>query len=166
MKTLYIIRHAKSSWKFDFTDDQRPLALRGRRDVFRVGQTLSRTENTPDLMISSPASRALYTALFLGDEWGYPEGDIQIEKRLYHADSDEILEILEDQNDDINSIAIFGHNPGYTDLVNHFSDQFIDNVPTCGVFGFELKIDKWADIRHAKTTEKVRILPKRLPRKV
>ncbi len=165
MKKLYIIRHAKSSWNFDLPDENRPLALRGRRDVFRVGRVLSRTENTPDLLITSHASRAIYTALFLADEWGYPEADIQIDERMYHAYSNVLLDILSEIDDNINSVAIFGHNPGFTDLANHFNDTYIDNVPTCGVYGFELEIDRWEDIRDASSQKTTMVLPKKLPRK-
>lgn len=162
MKYLYIIRHAKSSWNYDFSDEMRPLALRGRKDVFRVGRELSRTENTPDLMITSHASRALYTALFLADEWGYHEADIQIEEKMYHASTNELLKILSEIDESVNSVAIFGHNPGFTDLANHFNDAYIDNVPTCGVYGFELEVNNWKDIAKAVSERKTVILPKKL----
>lgn len=162
MKTIYFIRHAKSSWNFDMDDQHRPLSLRGRKDVFKVGRALSMSEDTPELLISSPASRALYTALFLADEWGYPEDDIFIENRLYHASFKEIFEILSEQSGDINSIAIFGHNPGFTEIVNHFSNEYIDNVPTCGVYGYALDIERWEDIRTANSSSKATLIPKRL----
>lgn len=162
MKTLYIIRHAKSSWAFDLPDIDRPLARRGREDVMRIAKYLSDNENTPDIMISSPASRAIYTALFIADEWGYAEEDLLVTKKLYHADSETILEVLAKADDEANSVAIFGHNPGFNDLVNFFYDQYIDNLSTGGVFGFSLNIDSWSDIRRAKASKKMEIKPKKL----
>jgi len=162
MKTLYIIRHAKSSWNFDLPDKHRPLGLKGRRDVQKVGRELSMNENTPDKIITSPASRALYTALYVADDWGYPENDIEIDDRLYMADAEDILEIIKEQAEEVDSIAIFGHNPGFTDLVNHFSSEYVDNVPTCGVFSFHLKTDSWTEAVKAEAKTKMKIIPKRL----
>ncbi|MEQ8472695.1 MAG: histidine phosphatase family protein [Marinoscillum sp.] len=164
MKKLYIIRHAKSSWTFDMEDIHRPLGVRGRRDAPFVGKFLSENEPTPQLMISSPASRALYTALLMGDEWGYPEDDIQIEEGLYHATSEKILTILSKLESDVKSAAIFGHNPGFTDLVNVFTSEYLDNLPTAGVYVVNLKIDSWKEITKAKTEKKYLITPKKLPR--
>lgn len=161
MKTLYIIRHAKSSWSFDISDMDRPLNTKGRMDVIRIAKYMSEHENTPDLLISSPASRALYTALFMADEWGYSEDEIRLAERLYHATTDSILEVLSEV-DDAHSVAIFGHNPGFTDLINSFHNQYLDNFPTCGVFAFNFNIQNWREIHHAKATKKMDISPKSL----
>ncbi|MFY0606211.1 MAG: histidine phosphatase family protein [Cyclobacteriaceae bacterium] len=162
MKTLFVIRHAKSSWKFDLPDQDRPLNLRGRRDVLRVAAHLSNNEDTPDLMITSPASRALYTALFIGDEWGYPEDSIIIDHSLYHASGEDLLDIISKQ-EGADSLAIFGHNPGLTQLINLYSSEYIDNLPTCGVYAVRLEIDNWSDIRSAAYERKFYVTPKRLP---
>ncbi|MAE86857.1 MAG: hypothetical protein CMB80_29245 [Flammeovirgaceae bacterium] len=162
MKTLYIIRHAKSSWSFEVSDRDRPLGIRGRRDAPRVGKHLSQTEPTPELMISSPASRALYTALLMGDEWGYPEDEIELSEKLYHTGPSEIINLIKEQSDEIQSIALFGHNPGLTDLVNHFSTDYLDNLPTAGVYCFTFKTDSWTKISENNASKKVFIAPKRL----
>lgn len=162
MKTLYIIRHAKSSWSFDMADIDRPLGIRGRRDAPKVGKYLSENEPTPDLMISSPASRALYTSLLIGDEWGYPEDDIAIEKRLYHASAGQALKVLEEVKPGVESIAIFGHNPGFTELVNHFSTEYLDNLPTTGVGVFNFSCKSWADVSKENVKNKKIIIPKKL----
>lgn len=160
-KTLYIVRHAKSSWNFDLPDEDRPLGLRGRLDVVKVGKHLAINENTPDVMISSPASRALYTALFIADEWGYPEAEIHLEKRLYHASAEQILTVISEQKT-ADSIVIFGHNPGFTELVNFFSEDYLDNLSTCGVFAFTFEMESWSNIGKATPTLKMKIKPKRL----
>ncbi|MEQ9305577.1 MAG: histidine phosphatase family protein [Marinoscillum sp.] len=164
MKKIYIIRHAKSSWSFDLEDTDRPLGVRGRRDAPFVGKFLSENEPTPDLMISSPASRALYTALLIADEWGYPEDDIIINSGLYHSSAEKTLEILSNIRDNISSVAIFGHNPGFTDLVNHFATEYLDNLPTAGTYIVTLEVSSWKKIKDAKIAGRELITPKKLPR--
>jgi len=144
MKKLYIIRHAKSSWNFDLDDHDRPLGFRGRKDVKKVGRFLSQNIETPDLMISSSANRALSTALFLADEWGYPEEEIVLSQSLYHAEPNDIIDTLKEQNEDC--IAIFGHNPGFTELANKFVPDYISNVPTTGCLGIAFDVDQWSEI--------------------
>lgn len=162
MKTLYIIRHAKSSWSFDLPDKDRPLGVRGRRDAPRVGAHLSQTEETPDHIITSPAARALNTALIIADEWGFPENEIELSDELYHTAPSEILAFLKGQSDDLESIAIFGHNPGFTELVNILGTEYLDNLPTGGVYAFTFRAKKWSDISEKNAEKKVFIAPKRL----
>ncbi len=162
MKTLYIIRHAKSSWSFDLNDQDRPLGVRGRRDAPKVGKYLSQNAPTPDLLITSPASRSLYTALFIADEWGYPEDEIVLTKELYHTATTEILELIKAQDDAHESIAIFGHNPGFTELINELSEEFLDNLPTGAVSTFSFDTDSWAEISSDIATQESFISPKRL----
>ena len=98
MKKLYICRHAKSSWSFDLDDFDRPLGNRGRKDVLKVGQYLEEHQiKKPDLILTSPASRAFYTALFLADHWKYKEEKIVVDQRLYHSSSDAITQLLSKQ---------------------------------------------------------------------
>ncbi|MBV6647992.1 MAG: histidine phosphatase family protein [Cyclobacteriaceae bacterium] len=146
MKTLYIIRHAKSSWSFRQLDDfSRPLGERGRRDVLRMGKYLGANVKKPDVLITSTASRAFYTSLFLADAWSIPEEEIVLEPGLYHADGEEALEIIRDYPN-ANCVAIAGHNPGFTGLTNELSDQHIANIPTCGVVGISFDSDSWDDL--------------------
>jgi phosphohistidine phosphatase len=126
---MYIIRHAKSSWNFEFDDFDRPLGERGRRDVLKMAWHIADKFPKPEKIITSPASRALYTALHFADAWGYPEDKIIAEDRLYSAYSDMIVRlVLEYPNQ---HIALFGHNPGLTDFANRFRAD-IENIPTCG----------------------------------
>lgn len=162
MKTLYIIRHAKSSWSFELPDLDRPVGTRGRRDAPRIGKYLSQNEPTPDLMLSSPASRGLYTALLIGDEWGYPEDEIVITERLYHTAPSEVLQLVREQSDELDSIAIFGHNPGFTELVNELGTEFLDNLPTAGVYTFQFKTNHWNEISSDNAKMKFFMAPKRL----
>lgn len=160
MKTLYIIRHAKSSWSFELDDHDRPLGLRGRSDVKHIAKYLSENTPTPELMISSTASRALYTALFIADEWGYPEDQIVLSNGLYLAGTHEILDVISDVKED--TLAIFGHNPGFTTLVNQLQNEYLDNLPTCGVLSVSFKCDSWKDIGEATSKTNFFISPKKL----
>ncbi len=162
MKTLYIIRHAKSSWSFDLRDFDRPLGDRGRRDVKKIGKYLQDNLDPPKLMITSPASRAFYTALFIADAWGYPEYKIVLDPAFYHGSPNGIIKTLSALGN-ISSVAIFGHNPGLTDLANTISDANIDNISTCGVIGIEYKMDSWKSLDKVRGQQFVSITPKSLP---
>ncbi|XOV93355.1 MAG: histidine phosphatase family protein [Bacteroidota bacterium] len=161
MKTLYIIRHAKSSWSFDLKDFDRPLGERGRKDVTRMGKYLAQHYAAPELIISSPASRAFYTALFIADQWNYPEERIRLASSFYHGSPAGILKELmglENQN----SVAIFGHNPGLTDLANNLSDKYLDNISTCGVVGINFNINNWGQLENSKGNQFIFLKPKDL----
>jgi phosphohistidine phosphatase len=145
MKTLYLIRHAKSSWAFDLPDHDRPLGKRGRKDVTKMGAYLAEHQPEPEVLISSTASRAFYTALHMCDQYGIDEGRIRLEKKLFHAGSQEILAIIQSAPS-CDRLAIFGHNPGFTDAANQLANTTIENVPTCGVVGISFDINSWSDV--------------------
>lgn len=150
MKTLYIIRHAKSSWENpDQPDFDRPLNERGKNDAPKMGKRLKEKEIHPDLMLSSPAKRAHATAKRIAKILNYPESKIKTEKDLYHAGEETILSVVQNLKDKHNIVFLFGHNPGLTDFVNTLMDQEgnIDNVPTCGIVAFKLHVDSWKDVR-------------------
>jgi phosphohistidine phosphatase len=141
MKTLYLIRHAKSSWSFTMNDHDRPLGERGRRDVFKMGMFISSKIACPDKMISSTASRAFYTALFIADRWHYSEEKIELSAEMFHASPSKIIEILKSQT--AKSIAIVGHNPGFTDLYNLLTASNLEKIPTCGIVGINFEMESW-----------------------
>jgi phosphohistidine phosphatase len=136
MKTLYIVRHAKSSWKHsELSDIERPLNKRGERDAPFIGNTLKEKGIQPDLIISSPAVRARKTSGVIAEIIDYPKDKILINEIIYDASSSELLSMIQELDDKYNSVMIFGHNPGFTMLNNYLTDSFIDNIPTCGVVG-------------------------------
>lgn len=151
MKTLYIIRHAKSSWDDTSLDDfDRPLNERGKKDAPRMAKRLNERSVTPDLMLSSPAKRALSTCRKIAEVLKYSEDKIKTEKNLYHASADGILKVIKDIKDKHEVVLLFGHNPGLTDFVNDFMEDdnhFIDNLPTCGVVCFRIDVDFWSSVR-------------------
>lgn len=146
MKLLYLIRHAKSSWSFDLTDHDRPLGKRGRKDVLKMGRYLAENQLAPEVFISSTASRALNTALFICDQMKVDEGNIRLEKKLFHAGSSEILSVIQSAPS-CNRLALFGHNPGFTTCVNQLANEDIDNVPTCGVVGISFNVSSWSEVK-------------------
>jgi phosphohistidine phosphatase len=153
VKTLYIIRHAKSSWNDPALDDfDRPLNDRGKKDAPRMGKRLKEKGIYPTLMLSSPAKRAVSTARRIAKELKYDRDKIKTERRLYHADEEIILDVIQNLKDKHQVVMIFGHNPGLTEFVNSFQDEEfdIDNIPTCAVAAFELNIDSWKDANWGK----------------
>jgi len=146
MKTLYLVRHAKSSWKYpDLDDFERPLNRRGRESLMLMGEFLKK-KVTPDLIISSPATRAAMTARIIADMIHYPIEKILYSEIIYLSDEDVLLHVIQDINDDVKEVMLIGHNPALTDLGNYISDQQISNIPTCGIFCVELNISSWINI--------------------
>ena len=149
MKTLYLIRHAKSSWSFDLNDHDRPLGKRGRKDVLKMGKHLAELQPKPEVLISSTASRAFYTALHICDQMGIDEGHIRLDKGLYHAGASEILKIV-NEAPNCDRLAIFGHNPGFTSAANALANLDFDNIPTCGMVGIHFNVKYWKDVQFGK----------------
>ncbi|TXI68380.1 MAG: histidine phosphatase family protein [Cyclobacteriaceae bacterium] len=151
MKTLYVIRHAKSSWDEPLLADfDRPLNKRGKHDAPKMGKRLRHLQVVPDLLLSSPAERALTTCLIIAEEVGYAKSKIKTDKKLYHADDAQILNVVQSLDNKFATVWIFGHNPGLTDFVNLLADADIDNIPTCGVVACSLNISSWDEANSGK----------------
>ncbi len=152
MKTLTLVRHAKSSWS-DATlgDRKRPLNQRGKRDAPMMGQRLAEHGVRPSLIISSPAKRAWSTAKIVAEALSYPREFLQREDSLYLASLDDFLDVLVAQDQDFNSIMVVGHNPGMTDFANFLSPGLTNNLPTAGVVSVEIDQDHWNLYERPKT---------------
>jgi phosphohistidine phosphatase len=147
MKTLYLTRHAKSSWKYPKLDDfERPLNKRGRKNAPLMGDVLARLKVKPDLVISSPANRAAMTARVIAAAIDYPLENIQYSESIYEFSANALIEVVKQIDDAITRAMIVGHNPAINTLANYIGDQSISNIPTCGVFCADLSISSWADI--------------------
>jgi phosphohistidine phosphatase len=149
VKRLYVIRHAKSSWDGSNVDDfERPLNARGKRDAPRMGKRLKEKNVYPDLMLSSPAKRALGTSKRIAKAIKYPKDAIKVDRRLYHADEETMMSVIHELDDKSSTVMIFSHNPGLTDFVNSLMTEAldIDNVPTCGIVGFQFQAEEWKQI--------------------
>ena len=146
MKTLYLVRHAKSSWKDSSLDDlERPLNRRGKRDAPFMGELLKEKVVNPDVVISSPAKRASKTAQIITAHIGYSKKDIIYSEEIYEASSRELVDFIKKIDDKYNSVMLFGHNPGFTMLNNYLSKNYIDNIPTCGIVALQFNIN-WKEI--------------------
>lgn len=147
MKKLLIVRHAKSSWDdASLRDFDRPLNKRGSRDVPDMGKRLSAQGLIPDQIISSPANRAITTARGIAKELGYALSAIHEEPDLYHAGTYTIREIISKTDNNVNTLMIFGHNPGFTDLIVRLSDLNLYNLPTCAACGVAFDFESWEEI--------------------
>ena len=147
MKTLYLIRHAKSSWKFPELDDfDRPLNRRGKHDAPMMGQRLHQQRIVPDLMLSSPATRTKRTAKAIAEAVGYPTSAIQYNRLIYEASAEALTELLRNCEDAANTVALVAHNPGLTELSNHLTSHYIDNIVTTGIVAIQFSFDHWAKV--------------------
>jgi phosphohistidine phosphatase len=147
MKTIYIVRHAKSSWnQTDMTDEKRPLMEKGKKRTKKVIDYLHKNHIEVDYIITSHAVRAYETAKILAHGLKYPIGNIKVDPQIYHADGDSILNQFYDLPDRFESVMIVGHNPSLTDLVNLFLTSPIDNLPTSGVVSFSFDTDQWEKV--------------------
>ncbi len=163
MKELILVRHAKSSWKDPaLRDHERPLNKRGKRDAPEMGERLVRRGCYADLFISSSAVRALETARTIAGKLGYPRRDIQVEDRLYHAGVNELIGVIGDVDDSVVNLAIFGHNPGLTDLANLLGPREILNLPTCAVLHLRFDFDAWSGLEEASGEEVAYDFPKKI----
>ncbi len=147
MKELIITRHAKSDWGNEFLKDiDRPLNERGYNDAYVMAQWFSNNKKHPDLLLSSPATRAFNTALIFLREMNLPLDKVQIQDNIYESPATSLIKVIQQQQRSVESIMLFGHNPGFTDLSNQLSsDIFFDNIPTCGIVSFAFDIKKWSD---------------------
>ena len=147
MKTLYLVRHAKSSWNnSNLSDHARPLNDRGERDAPHMGNRLRKRKPQPALIITSSAVRAETTATLLAEAIGYPPSDITIDERLYGAEPKDVLAIIGELDNAIDCAMLVGHNPTFTDLINALSGSQIDNVPTCGMAVLKFPTNTWSTI--------------------
>lgn len=148
MKKLYLVRHAKSSWDNPSLNDfDRPLNGRGRKDVPRMGAWLKKQGIVPDIILSSPALRAITTARKLIATLGLGTDVLVTDKRLYLASPEEMINVVSEKGGLSEEIFLVGHNPGHTDLANSLSQARIDNLPTGAVFAVQFNINSWSELR-------------------
>lgn len=146
MKTLLILRHAKSSWdEAHLADIQRPLNKRGRRDAPRIGVLLKDEDILPELILTSPAVRAVRTAEAVAETSGY-EGEIKEVESFYLGDTEDYLEALQVLPDIYNRVMVVGHNPGLENLLAALTGEE-EPLPTAALAQVELPIRRWQDLQ-------------------
>ncbi len=145
MKTLCIIRHAKSSWPLGMADFDRPLNERGKKDAPEMGKRLLKRKIPLDILISSPANRAYTTCTLFANELNYALDKIELVPELYHAPSTTFVNVVQHIDNKYNAAAIFSHNPGITDFVNSLLENVkIDNMPTSGIYAITSVSENWS----------------------
>ena len=150
-RTLQIVRHAKSSWDYDsLSDIDRPLKLRGIKNAYEMARRLKIRNSLPKLILTSPANRALHTAVIFARVFELPFGKLTIEPKLYETGEERLLDLVRNLPDDVNSVMLVGHNPVFTNFANIFVTDPIANVPTAGVVTVTFEADSWQDINKEK----------------
>lgn len=150
MKTIMLVRHAKSSHTFGVSSDfDRPLNERGFREASEMGKRLFKKNTVIDQFVSSPAIRAKSTAELFVAEYDRKLKEILLIPTLYHSDSDHFNEVISRLDDQYDHVAIFSHNPGITDFATSLTNTHISHMPTCSVFGVTAHINSWKDFRAA-----------------
>jgi phosphohistidine phosphatase len=150
MKTLLIMRHAKSSWKEkNLKDRKRPLSKRGKRNAPQMGELIKEKELVPQMILSSDAVRAHQTVELLTGTSGF-SGEIKYTDDLYMAEADEYLDALRKMPDDIERVMVVGHNPGLESLIPLLTER-VESLPTAAIAHLTLPIDHWKDLnKHTK----------------
>jgi phosphohistidine phosphatase len=148
MKTLLLLRHAKSSWKDNsLADHDRPLNQRGKRDAPRMGKLMREEGLVPDLILTSSARRALSTAKLAAEASGF-EGEMEVSRDLYAAGPENFIEALEALPDQYHTVLTVGHNPGMEELLEALTEES-QAMPTAALAQIEMLIDHWTDIEDA-----------------
>lgn len=149
LKSLLIVRHAKSSWDIDTDDFNRPLNHRGEKDAPEMANRLKAKGIVVDAFISSPAKRAITTARYFAEAIWEKRKVVEI-STLYEPTIQSFYNVVENLNDADQVVAIFAHNPAITHFVNSLTTTQIDDMPTCGVFAIKAEIEHWKDFVQAK----------------
>ena len=148
MKQLLLIRHAKSSWKDPALSDlKRPLKKRGQRDAAEMAQRLNALGLNVETVFMSPALRVMETVEEMGGQTGFGRGICEVAPDLYTFSYEDIMLFLKKLDDTLKSVAVVGHNPAITDLLNFLTLEEVSNIPTCGIALLELDVEKWSKLR-------------------
>ena len=138
-KTLYLVRHAKSDWKSGETDFERTLNPRGRRDAPEMGQRLKNCGSLPELILCSPAKRAVQTLEYLN----LGIKDITFKDTIYEASTGDLLDLVQSVDDSCNSAMLIGHNPAMTELAMLLSGVASPGMPPCSIITIRLNSSHW-----------------------
>ncbi|MCS6917242.1 MAG: histidine phosphatase family protein [Chitinophagales bacterium] len=149
MKTLVLVRHAKSSWSDpELADIERPLNERGQRDAPRMAQVFRQQLLQPDLMVSSTAARALATAEIFAHELKYDQAKLLRIAELYLAEADALMDFVRGVDDAFSVLMLFGHNDGLSHFANRLLDhQDLGSLPTCAVAAMDFTQDQWSRLQ-------------------
>ena len=155
-KILHIVRHGKALQDYHhLADTDRPLIEKGVCNNIEVAERLKEKYQCPDLIISSPAIRALHTAHIFARVFGYPSSKVRVDDSLYMRGDEAALDIIYTLQDHIGSVMLVAHNPDFTYLSNRFIRPLINSLPTSGVVSVTFTMDHWDQLytaeHHAET---------------
>jgi phosphohistidine phosphatase len=151
MKTLILVRHAKSDWSHEGLGDlERPLNERGKKDAPEMAKRTRKRIHKLDLMVSSNARRAKKTAKYFAEEYKYRKEDIRVEPKLYEDVPSAYAEVILSLSDKTDTVAFFAHSPTITDYANSLCHVHTDSIPTCGVFAVQADVDNWTAFARAE----------------
>lgn len=147
LRTLFIVRHAKSSWDLEnISDIDRPLKLKGIRDAYEMARRVKIERQLPDLLISSPAIRALHTADIFTRVFEIKYAQLKIDERIYGGGIRIIKKLISEQVSTVKRLMIFGHNPDFSELASVLTGKSYFEVPTCGLARIVFKAPDWASV--------------------
>lgn len=155
MKTLILIRHAKSSWEFDVIDHERPLNKRGLKDAELVSEYLKKSNPKVDILLCSDANRTKLTADFFISNLDVDSKRVFYNYDLYDFEGRSLENVIKNCDTAIDNLMVFGHNHAITHFVNIYGNQYVDNVPTCGVVIIKFDIINWNDLNQGETTQTI-----------
>lgn len=150
MKTIFIVRHAKSSWNHQVSDHKRPLSSRGLNDANLICDQL-KGYFVPDLVLSSDATRAKTTAEIFVSRFNINQDIFKLKHELYDFSGEALIQTIKNCQDNINNLMVFGHNHAITYFVNSYGNIYVDNIPTCGVAVIKFPVTNWSDIDKGET---------------
>ena len=163
MKQLTLVRHAKSSWDLpEMEDYYRPLNPRGVKNSYAIGDELAVRGVFPDLVVTSPAVRAMNTSIIISRKLDFSLERIEANANMYEASVTDVMKIMSGINDSVSHAMLVGHNPTLTMLINRLQKKPLDNLPTCGVYHLEFDISSWSEIYDAKGKVQFALFPKEL----
>jgi phosphohistidine phosphatase len=146
MKTLLLVRHAKSSWdNFSLKDEDRPLNDRGKKNAPEMAKRLRKGKIEIETILTSPAKRAKATAEFFAEEYGIKKNKLIVVPGLYMANRDGFIAAIRNAPQNTAHLAVFSHNNGITEFANLLSETRVDHMPTCSVFAVRCAINSWAE---------------------
>jgi phosphohistidine phosphatase len=160
MKRLIVIRHGKSTWELQVRDHDRVLTQRGIDDAHLIGKALKDMDLNPDHIWTSTAARAMQTATLVSEYINYSLSKLELKRELYTFSSDELISVISNAQDAVETLVIFSHNHGITDLVNDLGSTRFNNVPTAGVVAIDFESNSWSSL--GKGITKFHLFPKLL----
>jgi phosphohistidine phosphatase len=160
MKTVYIVRHGKAvPAHANISDADRLLTDTGVARTCKIAEYMTESKPVIDQIIASPAERAFATALIIADKLGIKTNKVISDEKLFTGDESDILDVIENLDDSVNSVMIVGHNPIITMVANRFASPKLESLPTTGVVSVHLDTDKWVDLKKAKVIQNFTVWP-------